>query len=158
MTCAVTLRGVRGTTFTVVIDRFGGRWLYRLHRWVYELTGGRLGHRSPRGPMLLLTTVGRRSGRSRTTPLLYLPDGEDFLVVASNGGRDQPPDWLRNLETEPVARVRAGRQTHRVRAEVLRGVRADPLWPRLAAHNSAWRAHQRLTEREIPVVRLRRGN
>ncbi|MGH9087250.1 MAG: nitroreductase/quinone reductase family protein [Acidimicrobiales bacterium] len=151
---------------TVLFDRLVGRRFYRLHRRIYQLTGGRIGHRSPAGPILLLTTTGRRTGRPRTTPLLYLADPDadadadtasgSYLVVASNGGRDEPPDWLRNLEVSPDARVRAGRATHPVRADVLRGHRADVLWPRLTAHNPAWRNYQRLTEREIPVVRLTR--
>lgn len=138
----------------MLLDRVAGRWIYRLHRQLYELTRGRIGHRSPLGPILLLTTIGRRTGRPRTTPLLYFPDGDDYVVVASNGGRDEPPDWLRNLDASPDARVRAGRTTHRVRAEVLRGSEADVIWPRLAAHYHGWREYQQLTDREIPVVRL----
>jgi F420H(2)-dependent quinone reductase len=158
----VTLADVRrsatgaGALASVLFDRLGGRWAYRLHRYVYELSGGRLGQRSPFGPLLLLTTVGRRTGKPRTTPLLYLPDGEDYVVVASNGGRDEPPAWLRNLEATPDARVRVGREVHRVYADVLWGARADVMWPRLTAHHAGWRTYQRLTDREIPVVRLTR--
>lgn len=143
-------------SIAVIFDRLVGRRFYRLHRRVYELTKGRIGHRSPAGPILLLTTVGRRTGRPRTTPLLYLAEDDGYLVVASNGGRDEPPDWLRNLEVSPDARVQTGREIHRVQADVLWGRDADVLWPRLAAHYAGWRAYQRLTEREIPVVRLAR--
>ena len=145
-----------GALVAVLFDRLGGRWIYRVHRSVYELSRGRLGHRSPFGPLLLLTTVGRRTGKPRTTPLLYMPEGDDFLVVASNGGRDEAPDWLRNLEVSIDARVRVGREVHSVRADVLRGPSADVLWPRLAVHHVGWRVYQQLTEREIPVVRLSR--
>ena len=148
----VTLRRV--PSLAVLFDRLVGRRFYRLHRRTYELTRGRIGHRSPAGPILLLTTIGRRTGRPRTTPLLYLGDDDAYLVVASNGGRDEAPDWLRNLEVSPDARVRTGREVHPVQADVLRGPEADLLWPRLAAHHAGWRAYQRLTEREIPVVRL----
>lgn len=142
----------------VAFDRLVGRCFYRVHRVVYRLSRGAIGHRSPAGPILLLTTVGRRRGRHRTTPLLYLADhlseGDRYLVVASNGGRDEPPAWLRNLEATPHAEVQIGPRRHRVHAEVLRGPSADVLWPRLVAHHRGWRDYQALTEREIPVVRL----
>ena len=138
----------------MLFDRLVGRRFYRLHRRLYELTDGRIGHRSPAGPILLLTTIGRKSGKPRTTPLLYMPDADDYLVVASNGGRNEPPEWLRNLEASPDARVRAGREVHPVRGDVLWGADADVLWPSLAAFHPGWRRYQRLTEREIPIVRL----
>jgi len=140
---------------TVAFDRRFGRRFYRMHCRVYRLTGGLIGHRSSMGRMLLLTVTGRKSGQARTTPLLYMPDGTDFVVVGSNGGRDQPPAWLLNLEAHPEAAIQVGRHRHAVTAEVLRGPAARDLWPRLIAHYEGWGYYRTLTEREIPVVRLR---
>lgn len=141
----------------VAFDRTVGRWSYRLHRRLYRATGGLIGHHSRVGSFLLLTTVGRRSGRRRTTPLLYMPDGDGFVVVASNGGRERSPAWVLNLEATPSAEVQVGRHRARVRAEVLRGADKDELWPRLTGYYDGWNHYQGLTGRDIPVVRLRPG-
>ena len=138
----------------VAFDRSVGPLFYRLHRHVYRATGGIVGHRSRVGPFLLLTTVGRRTGTRRTTPLLYLADGDDLVVVASNGGRDQPPAWLLNLEATPAADVQVGRRKIPVVADVLRGAAKADLWPRLAGFYAGWDHYQELTDRELPVVRL----
>jgi F420H(2)-dependent quinone reductase len=140
--------------WSVAFDRKVGRWFYPMHRRLYEATDGRIGHRSPMGPMLLLTTTGRRSGQARTTPLLYMPDGDTPVVVGSNGGRPQAPAWLLNLEADPMAHVQVARRRWAVRAEVLRGESAAPLWPSLNAHYNGWSYYQQLTDRELPVVRL----
>ncbi|MGH9092856.1 MAG: nitroreductase/quinone reductase family protein [Acidimicrobiales bacterium] len=132
-----------------------GRRIYPLHVRLYRLTGGLVGHWSPLGPMLLLTTTGRRSGEPRTTALLYMADGDDFLVVGSNGGRDRPPAWLLNLEASPLATVQTGRRRHAVAAEVLRGADRAAIWPRLVDHYSGWDHYRHLTDRDIPAVRLR---
>jgi len=139
----------------VAFDRTVGRWSYRIHRRLYIATDGRIGHHNRVGSFLLLTTVGRRTGERRTTPLLYMPDGDDFVVVASNGGRDRPPAWVLNLEATPSAEVQAGRRKVPVTAEVLRGADKDDLWPRLTAYYAGWDHYQHLTERELPAVRLR---
>jgi deazaflavin-dependent oxidoreductase (nitroreductase family) len=150
-----TVVAVAISRYTVAFDRTVGRWSYRVHRRLYRLTGGVIGHRTFMGPMLLLTTTGRRSGEARTTPLLYMPDGADYYVVGSNGGRDRPPAWLLNLEANPDASVQAGRRKVRVKAEVLRGDAKQAVWPRMVEHYSGWDHYQQLTEREIPAVRLR---
>lgn len=140
--------------YTVAFDRTVGRPLYRVHAGIYRLTGGLIGHRSPLGPMLLLTTIGRRTGQQRTTPLLYMADGDIFLVVGSNGGRERPPTWLLNLNASPAATVQVGRRRTAATAEVLRGEDRAAIWPRLVDHYAGWNHYQQLTNREIPVVRL----
>jgi deazaflavin-dependent oxidoreductase (nitroreductase family) len=139
---------------TVGFDRLVGRRLYRLHRFVYRWTGGIIGHRSLAGPMLLLTTVGRRSGQKRTNPLLYMADGPRFVVVGSNGGRDQSPAWILNLSATPVVDLQVGRRKMTADAHVLTTEEQAALWPRLISHYSGWKHYQDLTARQIHVVSL----
>jgi deazaflavin-dependent oxidoreductase (nitroreductase family) len=138
----------------VLIDRTIGPVVYRLHRWMYRMTGGLLGQSSSVGPMLLLTTTGRRSGQPRTVPLLYMEDGGRFVVVGSNGGRPAPPAWLVNLTAKPEGEVQVGRLHHRVRAEILHGPARGDLWTRLGQFYAGWAHYQTLTDRSIPVVVL----
>jgi deazaflavin-dependent oxidoreductase (nitroreductase family) len=128
---------------------------YKFHRWMYEASDGRVGAKSAQGPILLLSTVGRRSGEPRTTPLLYMRDGEDFVVVASNGGRPQPPAWYLNLQAEPKATVRDGRRQLAVVAETAGTEEKGQLWARLDDFYPGWSHYQTLTDRQLPVIRLR---
>jgi F420H(2)-dependent quinone reductase len=138
----------------VAFDRRYGRLFYRWHARVYRWSGGVVGHRSGTGPMLLLTTTGRKSGEARTTPLLYMPDGDGYVVVGSNGGRDAPSAWVLNLEADPRAHLQVGRKKMAATAAVLRGENRDELWPRLTEYYAGWAHYQTLTDRELPVVRL----
>jgi deazaflavin-dependent oxidoreductase (nitroreductase family) len=140
---------------TVRFDRLVGRRSYRVHRVLYRWTGGLLGHRTPVGPMLLLTTIGRRTGQRRTTPLLYAPDGANYVVVGSNGGREQPPAWLLNLTATPAVELQVGRRKVRADAHILNGPEKAVLWPSLVTHYKGWSHYQELTERELKVVSLR---
>jgi deazaflavin-dependent oxidoreductase (nitroreductase family) len=80
-----------------------------LHRWVYEWTGGRIGARLGSGVRAaLLTTTGRKTGRSRIVPLVYTRDGADYVFVASNNGRDRPPAWLLNAQANPEVQMQIG--------------------------------------------------
>ena len=139
----------------VRLDRTIGRFVYPLHRWLYRTTGGRIGHRTRQGPVLLLTTVGRKSGQPRTTPLLYMADGDDVVVVASNGGRPQTPAWWHNLRAQPEAEVQVGPRRMSVAAELAGPEERARLWPRLTGFYGGWAHYQTLTDREIPVVVLR---
>lgn len=127
----------------------------RGHAAVYRASGGRVGGRLPGLPsLLLLDHVGARTGKLRTTPLVYMPDGENFLVVASKGGYPKHPGWLHNLRAHPDTEVQIGRRRVRVRAR-----EADPeerarLWPRAAEYNPHWARYRTRTAREIPLVLL----
>ena len=136
----------------VFFDRTVGRPSYRAHRFLYRHTHGYIGHRSPQGPMLLLTTTGRKSGALRTTPLLYMPDGARYIVVASNGGRDQPPAWLLNLSTNPAAEVQVGPRVVPVTAQFLTPEQKATIWPRLLEQNRGRSYYQTLTARDLKVV------
>lgn len=134
------------------------RWKYfgDAHRWVYEKTDGRVGARLAGLHMLLLTTRGRRSGISRTLPLAAMPDGDDWVVVASNNGGPSDPAWYLNLSADPAVRVRAGRDVFEARAEVADAATRARLWPRLVAYNPPFGTYEKRTSREIPVILLRR--
>jgi len=134
------------------------RWLIALitalHRFVYRTSGGWIGGWLPGQRFLLLTTVGRRSGQTRVMPLLYVRDGDRFVVVGSNGGDDRPPAWWLNLQAQPAAQVQAGRERQRVSARQARGAELDRLWARLEASYRYYADYRRRTSREIPVVVL----
>ena len=127
----------------------------KLHSFVYRTTNGRVGGRIAGGPVLLLTTTGRKSGRERTVPLLYLEDGENMVVAGSNGGTASPPAWWLNLAANPEATAEVGDRRVRVRAEEAGPGERERLWPRLVAMYRGYEDYRRRTDREIPVVILR---
>jgi F420H(2)-dependent quinone reductase len=137
------------------------RWLLAaitaLHRLLYRSTGGRLGHRAPGYRFLLLGCVGRKSGREYVVPLLYLVDGERFVVVGSNAGDARDPAWWTNLRARPEAWVQAGRQRLAVRAREASAAEAERLWPRLLEAYRGYASYRGRAGRPIPVVLLERA-
>ncbi len=127
----------------------------RLHSSADRASGGRVGGRLLECPVLLLITKGRRSRRERTTPLLYLKDGEKFVVVASNGGAASHPDWWMNLAANPEAEVEISRKKMKVRAEKVEGEEKRRLWALLVEMYPSYAAYGRKTDREVPVIVLR---
>lgn len=127
----------------------------RLHVHLYHLTSGRIGHSAGNIKNLLLTTTGRKSGESRTVPLAYMRDGNDYVVVASNGGSDRPPSWWLNLKDKPQARVQIGNETHEVVAARANEQEHARLWPLLKEMNPFYGRYEQITARSIPVVILR---
>lgn len=140
------------------IDIFINRALPRLtargHRFVLGLTRGRIGSRKRGIPVGLLTTIGARSGKPRTVPLMYLRDEDRYLVVGANSGQDRHPAWFHNLRTHPNAVFCVGGHRHQVHATVITGTERAIVWPRLVRHNPLWAGFQEYTERESPVVAL----
>ena len=104
--------------------------------------------------MLLLTTTGRVSGRKHTVPLLYLKDGTDIAVFASWGGREDHPEWYKNLEVEPRVEVQVNGSRFAAAAVPAGPDRRDRLWARAVAAYDGYRLYQARTERQIPVVIL----
>jgi deazaflavin-dependent oxidoreductase (nitroreductase family) len=131
------------------------RRLSALHRRLYRATGGRLGRRLVNNDMLLLETRGRRSGRRHTVPLLYLRDGADLVVIASWGGRDEPPDWYRNLLADAEVEVQVGSARFRAHAAPMAEPERSRWWETAVAAYEGYATYQGRTERIIPVVRLR---
>lgn len=126
-----------------------------LHTAVYRATHGLVGHRIPGGPsMLLLDHVGAKSGASRTSPLLYLEDGPNLVVVASKGGHPRHPAWLHNLRANPETTVQVGSERRLVRARVATAEERWRLWPRAVKVYRGYADYQRRTGREIPLVIL----
>ena len=129
-------------------------WLTAAHVSGYRRSGGRVGGRLKGAPVLLLDHVGRRSGARRTTPLLYLADGPDLVIVGSAGGREAPPAWWLNLRDAPETAVQVGSERRRVRARVASGEERERLWRRLVEMFPDYDVYRRRTNREIPVVVL----
>lgn len=127
----------------------------RLHERLYKGTDGRIGHRMLGVPTLLLRTTGRRSGITRANALVYARDGADYLVVASNGGADQAPAWLYNLEAKPEVEIQIGRERRKSTPKVIGP--SDPdyerLWKIVNENNrDRYSAYQKQTSRAIPIV------
>jgi deazaflavin-dependent oxidoreductase (nitroreductase family) len=137
------------------IFRFGVRIFTLTHILLYRLTGGALCGHFLGAPVLLLTTIGRKSGKARTKALFYITDGDDLIITASNGGRSWSPAWWLNLRSQPAALVQVGRQTIQVTAEQVVGKEKECLWKRLTQIFPTYGAYQEHTVRDIPVVRLR---
>jgi F420H(2)-dependent quinone reductase len=131
----------------------------RAHVLLYRATKGRIGAtfrvgsalRKP-APVLLLDHVGKKSGRTYTSPLLYLLDGPNVVVVASTGGMAKDPQWYRNLMAHPETQVQIGADTRRVRARIASSEERAALWPRLVEMYADYDSYQSWTDREIPVV------
>jgi F420H(2)-dependent quinone reductase len=132
------------------------RSLGAIHRVLYRASGGRVGATIWNLPIVLLTTVGRTTGRKRTTPLCALPIDDGFVVIASFGGMDRPPNWWLNLERSPTAEVQIGRQQLTVAARTTSGEERAELWARVTERAPGYLAYARRTTREIPVVVLER--
>ena len=130
------------------------KWVARLHTSLFRATAGRVGGRIVNSPVLLLNAAGRKTGRQRTTPLLYLRDGDRYVTVASNGGTREHPVWWLNLKANPDATVEIGGRRVRVRAEEAGPEEKARLWPRLVEMYPGYESYQRTTDREIPVVVL----
>jgi deazaflavin-dependent oxidoreductase (nitroreductase family) len=134
------------------------RPLMGYHAQVYRLTRGLIGHRFPGGPpMLLLDHVGAKSGRKRTTPLVYVEDLPNLVIVASKGGHPRHPSWYHNLLAHPDTTVQVGSQRRSVHARVATPEERERLWPKAVEVYSGYAGYQQRTQREIPLVILEPG-
>ena len=134
------------------------RWLLALitvlHRALYRVSGGRLGNRAGKAQMLLITTLGRRTGQRRVTPLLYVEDGPRFVVLASNAGDDRNPAWLLNLRKQSAAEIQVGTRHFRVQAREASPAEVERLWPKFLSSYSYFSDYRTRTQRHIPMVML----
>jgi deazaflavin-dependent oxidoreductase (nitroreductase family) len=131
--------------------------LMKGHTVVYRATGGLVGHRFPGAPpMLLLDHVGAKSGTRRTTPLVYVEDGGDMVVVASKGGHPKHPAWYHNLRANPDTMIQVGSKRRAVRARVATEAEHKRLWPMAVKTYGGYSGYQERTDRKIPLVILER--
>jgi deazaflavin-dependent oxidoreductase (nitroreductase family) len=139
------------------VEKVGLR-LLRVHDFLYQKSGGRVGHRLPGvPPSLLLHSVGAKTGAARVNTLTYAKDGQRYLIVASNGGANRYPAWYHNLKAHPDAEINVGPQRFAVRAEIL--LPDSPayarLWNLVNANNSdRYTNYQKRTDRPIAIVAL----
>ncbi len=144
--------------FTPAQERFGHvviRIMSLLNVFVFRLSKGRLGGRFLGGaPVLLLTTIGRKSGKPRTAPVLYLAEGDRFVIVASQGGFSTHPLWYRNLEGNPNVEIEIGGERKKMTAKRAGDAEKRMLWPKLVAMYHDFDDYQARTPRDIPVVIL----
>jgi F420H(2)-dependent quinone reductase len=129
------------------------RLMSTLHAALYRMTGGKRGGTMKKVPILLLTTRGRKSGKERTTPLMYTRDGENLVLIASVGGAPRNPAWYWNLQGQE-AEVQIGSEHRRVRARDAEGEERERLWAQMVALWPSYADYQKKTTRQIPVVVL----
>jgi deazaflavin-dependent oxidoreductase (nitroreductase family) len=127
------------------------------HTQRYKQTDGQEGHDWQGTQVLLLTTTGRKSGEARELPLIYGTSGEDYLIVASKGGADQPPAWYVNLKANPEVEVQVRGDRFKARARDATPEEKPELWETMTKEWPAYNDYQKKTDREIPVVVLERA-
>ena len=142
---------MRVTQLRKKLFRLTLRRLSALHRTLYRVSGGRAAGKVWNLSILLLTTTGRKTGAQRTTPLCYFADGDNLVVVASNGGMDWFPDWWLNLLSEPRATVEVGRSRRAVVARAASPEEHERLWAALVAVAPGYLQYERRTSRTIPL-------
>jgi deazaflavin-dependent oxidoreductase (nitroreductase family) len=125
------------------------------HTFVYRASGGLVGHKVPGSPpMLLLDHKGAKSGTVRTSPLVYVEDGDDVVIVASKGGNPKNPAWFYNLKANPDTKVQIGREHRDVHARVATADERPRLWRKAVKTYGGYRGYQERTDRQIPLVVL----
>jgi deazaflavin-dependent oxidoreductase (nitroreductase family) len=139
----------RKSGIVIILQRF----FMNVHIFFYQRTDGVIGGNLGR-PMLLLTTIGRKSRRERITPIFYFPYGERFVLIASNGGAPQHPQWWFNLQIHTQAKVQIGRHTIAVTTQQAAGEERQHLWSLITSKYPEFMTYQKRTTREIPVVIL----
>ncbi|MGZ5397780.1 MAG: nitroreductase family deazaflavin-dependent oxidoreductase [Mycobacterium sp.] len=144
--------------FVTKVMKYAGK----AHVWVYRRSGGKIGANWRVGaglkkpvPTLLLEHTGRKSGKTFVSPLVFIYDGQDVIVVASKGGSDTHPQWYRNLVAIPDVYIEIGTDRRAVRAEVAGPEERTRLWPKLVEAYADFDTYQSWADREIPVVVLR---
>jgi deazaflavin-dependent oxidoreductase (nitroreductase family) len=121
---------------------------------LYRLSGGRVGGKVGKAPVLLLTTTGRKSGQQRTAPVVFLADGERLVVIGSNAGNEKTPAWAYNLRANPDAEVEVRRDRRRVRARVTEGDERAELWRKMNEQYAGFDDYAAKANRDIAVFAL----
>jgi len=130
------------------------RTFAHLHKALHRASGGRLGKTLRGGQVVFLTTTGRKTGKERTWPLVGIPHGDDWLVIASNGGEDAHPSWYLNLVAHPDVTLTVDGTTTTRTARVAEGAERTELWAKVVGEQPVFASYESKTDRQIPVVVL----
>ncbi len=122
----------------------------------FRTNHGKVGGPFKGAPLLLLHHKGARSGKQRVNPVMYLKDGDRYLIFASKGGHDYHPHWYHNLKAHPDAEIEVGDETVSVRAKEVRGAERDRFYAKQVSLYPQFGEYQRKTKRVIPVIALTR--
>ena len=131
------------------------RFFLAINIFLYRLTGGKFGNRVQGLPVLLLTTVGRKSGKKRITPLGYLEHDGSYAITATNAGFDTHPAWFHNLKDHPQVELQIGNKQFTAKAEPANPSLRQQLWSKFVERAPGYGDYEKRTSREIPVVLLR---
>ena len=122
----------------------------------FRANGGKVGGQFEGAPMILVHHFGAKSGTERVSPMVYFPDGDRLLIIASKAGAPTNPDWYHNLKAHPRVDVEVGTETFPVTVEELSGAERDEKWARVTAAMPGFAEYQEKTTRTIPVLALTR--
>ena len=125
------------------------------HLFLYRATRGLVGNRITGMPVMLLTTIGSRTGKARTIPITYVRSGDNYVLTASNGGSDKNPSWFINIQRNPEAYIRLGGKKMKAYAAMADGATRTLLWAQLISSAPWYANYQKRTKRQIPMVILR---
>lgn len=130
------------------------RVLMSIFAWLYRISNGKIMGSMAGLNILLLTTIGRKSGKPRTTPLGYFEHGDAYVIIASNAGMDKHPDWFLNLKANPAIKIRIREKEMQATARVASAEQRKNLWDKLVGLSPQYERYTRRTKREIPVILL----
>lgn len=129
------------------------KWMSRVNTWIFKKTNGRFGDKFLRGaPVGILTTIGRKSGQARESPLLFLQEGRRIILVASQGGRANNPMWYLNLKANPQITFQTKHEVLKLTAREATDAERDEYWPKLDAMYPDFANYRSYTDRKIPIV------
>jgi len=128
--------------------------IFNVMVFLYNVSGGRIGGKMGKVPVLLLTTTGRKTGKQRTLPLVYIMDDSDYVITASAGGADKHPGWFFNIRSNPQATIQVKDERIKVTAEIAEKEKKSELWARLVEVAPNFAGYEKRTSREIPMVIL----
>jgi F420H(2)-dependent quinone reductase len=135
-----------------------GQWIFqqfaRFQIFLYRRSGGKTMGRVRGMPVLLLTTVGRKTGKQHVTPVMYIRDGDNYVITASNAGRDKDPGWFLNLRANPQTTIEVRGLTRSVMAHQASPEDKRPLWAQLVKQAPFFEGYQKRNTRDIPMVIL----
>ena len=131
------------------------QWFTKAHKKIFNLSGGRLGASMGGQKIVMINTIGRKSGQLRQVPVACYPHKEFITVVASNNGLPKDPVWWLNLQSQPTVMAQLGTQKQHVKAELLCGKDRDEAWDTVIKINPRQKVYAEQVERELPLVYLR---